>query len=184
MRAVTMVVVLGAAILLAGCVSSLHPLYTPKDVVFDPSLVGVWTEKDSNDTWEFAKSEDNVYELTYTTEGEPAKFKAHLVRLGKSTFLDTFPEVPEPKNTFYAMHMVPTHFFMKVRMDKDKLLIAPLDPEWLGKQLKSKKVKIAHETVEDWAVLTAPTPELQKFAVRCAGTAGAFVKPTELHRQK
>jgi hypothetical protein len=34
-------------ILLAGCIPSLHQLYTDKDVVYDSKLIGVW--KDPND---------------------------------------------------------------------------------------------------------------------------------------
>ncbi|MBI3044618.1 MAG: hypothetical protein HYY78_17510 [Betaproteobacteria bacterium] len=40
---------------LAGCVFSLHPLYTDEDVVFDPALIGAWVQGNAGNTWEFGK---------------------------------------------------------------------------------------------------------------------------------
>ena len=48
---------------LAGCVFSLHPLYTDEDLVFDPALVGTWAQDNSGNTWEFGKGNRNNYEL-------------------------------------------------------------------------------------------------------------------------
>ena len=42
MRTLQPIAMLGLALGLTGCVPSLQPLYTEKDTVFDPALVGVW----------------------------------------------------------------------------------------------------------------------------------------------
>ena len=34
--------VAGLLVLVAGCVPSLQPLYTPDTIAFDPALVGAW----------------------------------------------------------------------------------------------------------------------------------------------
>src|SRR5688572_2052421 len=45
--------VLGTVLwVVAGCVPSLNPLYTLKEVVFDPALIGSWSEEGS--TWTFS----------------------------------------------------------------------------------------------------------------------------------
>ena len=36
------------AVLLGGCVPSLHPLYTEKEIVFEEKLLGVWTQSEPN----------------------------------------------------------------------------------------------------------------------------------------
>ena len=35
-----------SVVVLMGCIPSLHPLYTEKDLVFDESLLGEWTLDD------------------------------------------------------------------------------------------------------------------------------------------
>ena len=46
-----------ALILVTGCiVTSVNPLYTEKDLVFDPALVGAWSEGEGKDTWAFEKA--------------------------------------------------------------------------------------------------------------------------------
>lgn len=58
---------IGAVVLVAlvGCVPSLHPLYTDGDLVFNPALVGEWSEKDSEERWIFTKSGEKEYRLVY-----------------------------------------------------------------------------------------------------------------------
>ncbi len=53
----------GALVILAGCVPSLHPLYTDKDTVFELALLGKWSEKDSKATWTFTKGNKKQYNL-------------------------------------------------------------------------------------------------------------------------
>lgn len=46
-RAVRWLVVLGVALSVTGCfVQSLHPLFTKKDLVFEPALAGTWVKGD------------------------------------------------------------------------------------------------------------------------------------------
>lgn len=189
MRVVKMLVAVGIVMLVLGCVPSLHPLYTEKDVTFDPALVGTWSEKDKTDTWTFEKSADNAYALTITEEGVPGKFEAHLVRLGEMLFLDLYPEEPDIKPNFYKIHLLPVHTFYRVWIDKenDVVRIAGMNPDWLKENLDQKKVTIAHERIEEDTgvgniVLTAPTKDLQEFVVKHA--ADGFGEPGELYRKK
>ena len=184
MRALKLTVALGLAVLLAGCVPSLHPLYTEEDLVYDPALVGTWTEEGGKDSWTFQKSGDNAYNLIYTEEGVPARFDAHLVRIGEFLFLDTYPGEPDIKNDFYLLHLIPAHTFSRIRMEGHVLSYAMLDLDWLKKMISEKKVDIGHEKMEGGILLTAPPKELQGFFIKYAEDNKAFPDPRELHRQK
>jgi hypothetical protein len=184
MRALKLTVALGLAVLVAGCVPSLHPLYTEEDLVYDPALVGTWTEEESEDTWTFRKVGDKSYDLIYTEEGVPARFDAHLVRVGEFLFLDTYPGEPDIKNGFYLIHLVPAHTFSRIEMEGDALRYAMLDLDWLKRMIAEKATDIGHEEMEGGILLTAPPNELQEFLLKYADDDNAFPDSKELHRQK
>ncbi|MDZ7345081.1 MAG: hypothetical protein ONA90_11280 [candidate division KSB1 bacterium] len=173
------------ALLLAGCVvPSLHPLFTEADLVFDPNLIGTWAKEGEENTWTFQKGGGKAYDFIYTEKGTPAQFEAHLVRLDKFLFLDTYPEEPDIDNDLYKLHLIPAHHFFRIWITGDTLRLAALDPDWLKNMIDQKKVNIAHERVEDTIVLTAPTKALQEFVLKYAEDAEAFSDPTEIYRQK
>jgi hypothetical protein len=184
MRITVVTVVLGLAVLMAGCVPSLHPLYTEEDLAYDPALVGIWTEEESEDTWTFQKSGEHAYNLIYTEEGVPARFDAHLVRIGEFLFLDTYPGEPDIKNDFYLIHLVPAHTFSRIGIEGDVLRYAMLDLDWLKKMISGKKTDIGHEQVDGGILLTASTKELQEFFLKYAEDDKAFPDSKDLHRQK
>jgi len=185
MRRRQILLVFGMALLVAGCVvPSLHPLFTEKDLVFDPALVGTWAEEDQEETWIFLKSGDKAYDLIHTAQGLPVKYQAHLGRLGEFRFLDVYPREPEVKNDFYKLHLIPVHTFWRIWMEGDLLRIAMLDPDWLKNMIAQKKVKIAHERLENRILLTASTQKLQKFVLQYAEDVKAFPDPGKFHRRK
>lgn len=184
MRAIKLMVALGLVAFMAGCVPSLHPLFTEEDLVYDPALVGTWAEKEGEDICTFRKSGENAYDLIYTEEGVPARFDAHLVRIGEFLFLDTYPGEPDIKNGFYLVHLVPAHTFLRIWIEGDVLRYAMLDLDWLKKMIAEKKVDIAHEQVDGDILLTASTKELQEFFLKYADDDKAFPDLKELHRQE
>lgn len=60
-RTILPLAALAVALTLTICVHSLRPLYTGKDLIFDPALVGVWSEDDSRDSWAFEKSAEKAF---------------------------------------------------------------------------------------------------------------------------
>jgi hypothetical protein len=191
MRTAKIFIIFGIMLLIVGCVPSLHPLFTEKDLVFEPSLVGTWVGEGDKTTWTFQKAEDDAYELVYAEGKVPAKFDAHLLRLGKSLFLDIYPadtEIHEKiDNDFYQFHLIPAHTFSKVWIEGDVLHLGMLDHDWLKKMIDNKKVNISHERLSDepspMIVLTASTKALQKFVLKYAEDTEAFPMG-DLHRQK
>ena len=179
----------------AGCIPSLHPLYTADDLVFEPGLVGRWSpveDSESGEVWTFTKSDQTGYRLVVDpkekeseddTPAGRAEFDAHLLKLGDHMFLDLYPEQPRFENDFYMMHLVPAHSFFKLSIEGDILKLVMIDYEWLDKMLKKRKIKLKHERLEDGAiVLTASTKELQKFFRKYAGNKDAFQNPGLMRR--
>jgi len=171
------------AVMLAGCVPSLHPLYTDDVIVLDSLLAGSWVNEGGNETWEFYDTMNRSYELFYTEDEVPAHFETHLVRLGDYLFLDTYPDDDEIENDFYKLHLVPAHIFGRVWISLDTLRLSLLDADWLKKNLEKGSVKLAHEIVDGSLVLTAEPEKLQAFAKKYADDPDAFAEPTVLTRQ-
>ena len=173
-------VVLGIALLIAGCVPvrSVHPLFTEKDLVFEPALLGTWALEDA--TLEFRQSERNAYDLTYTQEVS-AKLEAHLLRLGEFLFLDISlgqraPEALFPRpHPAYLVHMFPVHTFWRIRIEGDELHLEDLDDGWVNRMIREGIVEIHHARLGEYdIVLTAPTEELQEFLLTHAKSPEAF----------
>jgi hypothetical protein len=192
MRALKLLAILGLMVFLAGCIPvSLHPLFTEKEVICDPALVGSWLDKDSEDKLTFQKGEDSGYLMTIEGKGDmPEIFGAQLVRLGEFRFLDLFPVFPPSgkmmptEKLTSTLHWIAGHSFHKISLTKDTLQLTPLDEDWLERKILAKEITLAHEYLEDRVVLTAPTAELQAFVKKYGADKEAFSDLTEFQRQK
>lgn len=178
---------IGAMLLLlaAGCVRSLHPLYTEQDIIFDANLVGLWSGENMNETWEFSKQNENAYQLVYTDiGGKPAWFDVQLLKIGGNLFLDLFPQEPKLiKNAFYKGHLFRVHTFAHVAQIEPTLQLRFPDPDWLTKLVADDPKAIRHERRDNEILLTASTRELQTFWLMHLDTKGAFGLPSELNRK-
>jgi len=170
-------------ILIASCVRSFYPLYTDKDLVLNQMLVGTWADNENN-TWMFQQGKGKSYELVYTEKQSPAKFKAHLVKLGKYHFLDLAPEEPGIDNSFFAAHLIPVHTFSRVWIAPDSIRLSLFDNGWLRDMIQKKKIMIPHERQGDGIILMAPTKELQKLVIKYAEDPKAFPRPGVLRRKQ
>src|SRR5207302_10821506 len=107
------------AVLLAGCIPSINPFYTNKDVVFEPKLLGAWREKEKTDepvVWKFEEGKDKAYELTVTEkEGKQGKFEAHLFKLKQQYFLDIIAtEIGSNVSDTVTASLIPGHLLFRV----------------------------------------------------------------------
>jgi hypothetical protein len=71
MQFLKMIGAFAMALFVAGCITSIYPIYTDKDLIFDASLMGTWVlidpdtgKKEKDMLWTFAKSEEKAYDLT------------------------------------------------------------------------------------------------------------------------
>jgi len=186
MRKLTSMTLFGVLLLSAGCIRSLHPIYTEKDIIFESSLVGRWAEDDQKETWTFSKEGTNAYTLVYADDkGKQGAFSAHLLRIKGELFLDFFPEEPDLKeNDFYQFHLLPVHTFVHVKQIEPTLQMAFPDSDWLKKHLAEHPGAIRHEKIEDEIILTAATKDLQAFWLKHLDAEGVFGHPSDMKRQK
>lgn len=171
--------------IIAGCIPSLHPLYTETDFIYDPNLLGTWLE--GKNSWLFEESDrEKAYKLTITTDSKKAELIAHLVKLDSLLFLDLFPVGPEPDISDYIkMHMVPVHTFVIIDQLQPTLKLRTSNPDKLKEMLKKDPNLLKHEILEEpynYLVVTAPTTDLQTFFRKYAAEPGLFAEPSELKK--
>jgi hypothetical protein len=175
-------VVFVASLAMAGCFApALNPFFTNENIVFNETLLGVWI-KDSGEKCLFTKSGENHYELLYVSEAT-ARFEARLIELDGVTFLDLYPKPMSEGNGLLLANFVPTHTIARVTISKDSISIAMMDGDWLKQLSDQNQLDLAHERLDDeMIVLTAPTRELQAFALKHVYTKEAFGEAGVFHR--
>ena len=193
MRGMRILVVAGLAMLLSGCVWSVHRLYTEETVVFEPALVGVWATAGEEKVAIVKAGEDKSYEITYRDkdvgEGVAVNYRAHLVRLGEFLFLDVQPDkkavddVMEAKPMWYLLS---THTFYRVQLKGDAVTVSLVDDKLVT---KPGQAPLAHERIdekegEDGYLLTASSAELRAGLAKRAGDEEIYLPLGEFRRSK
>ena len=174
-------------VLLSGCLClSLHPLYTGKDVVFDPALLGNWTGTNIQEHWSITRAGRDHYKMVYV-DGDhiQGEFVARLVSVKGAMFLDLFPVQTKslPVNLFYAGHFLPVHSLFRVIHTTPTPRLATLSDDWLHKFITKHPDAIKHETINGSIYLTASPHEMQRFLVAHLKTKDAFSPGDPWRRQ-
>jgi hypothetical protein len=170
MRSIRVTLLVLFAALLAGCPArSIHPLFTEKEAVFNPSLIGSWNNKD--EIYTFEKLKESIYRLVIRPrdENDSAVYTVTLGKIGESWFFDSYPIVNSNEHHFMSVHV-----FTRMVLSGDSLSIATLEDDWLLKMIEEKKIKISHTRRENEIILTASTNELQKFFTAIGTNNDAF----------
>jgi hypothetical protein len=172
------------ALLMAGCVPCLQPVYTDEDLVFEADLIGTWTPVNSKALWEFTRADDRSYRLVQTdANGASGQFSAHLFKIRGTTFLDLYPEMPHGTGScLYASHFRPVHTCFRVQQISPKLRISIMNPQWAHDYLKANRDAVQHTFTDRGVVLTAPTKELQTFLAQHCGTKASWHDLGEMTR--
>lgn len=191
-----------AGLMLQGCVTSLHPLYTAANLIFDNRLVGTWKTDGSDDIWKLenlmqkelepytddatrAEKEGfkkqfinrNTYLLTYTEKGESRTFNANLLKLENHLFLDLAPRPLNLNSSFFEDHFLPVHTYAKIKVYGDRFELYFFNAELLYKLLNQNNIRIKHESFTYYKVVTASTGELQQFVEKYADRTELFAEP-------
>jgi hypothetical protein len=158
---------LAALLLLSGCLPSLNAVFTEENLVFDPSVVDVWTQPGAKAKWDFAQRGEKAYTLVYTdNEGREGRFVAHLAEIEGTLFLDLYPEnIETGASPFFDIHLAPMHTIYLVRQTEPTLELAAIDYPWLDKFLAEHPDAIQHAVFNGRKLITAPTKDLQEFVV-------------------
>jgi len=188
MKKPSMMVVAGA-LLFSGCIPSVNPFYSDKDIVFDARLLGEWQEKGSDqpEVWNFEKADETAYKLRTTDKtGKQGQFKAHLFKLKEEFFLDLVPtdcDYATNQAELVAFAMFPGHLLMRVPQLGPELQLAGCDYDWLQKHLEANPKALAHHKEGDRLLLTADTRALQRFVLKHLGSEELFEKPGVMVRK-
>jgi hypothetical protein len=117
MKRPAVLIALALTMFLSGCVpvDSLNPLYTGKDIIFDPALLGVWigTDKDEDGEGglEFTQFNSNAYVITMIDkrgEDRPPEeivFHAYLVSIEGHRFLDAVLQTAPVEPDSFALRI-------------------------------------------------------------------------------
>ena len=166
--------VLIALLVVGGCFRSLHPVYTPEQVVFDPALVGEWVA--GPETWAVTKSGGGSYRVVQTDEnGASGVFLGHLFKIDGYLFVDLVPVQTEFRSSgLHSGAYQPIHLLARVVRTDPTPQFAPLEEEWLNEYLAQHPDDLRHERMKSDLVITASTREIQTFLLKHVRTPKAF----------
>jgi len=194
-------IILGFAFLiifLSGCLTTLHPIFTEKDLAYDPKLIGTWKTENQDNKGQVVitnlASESSVelpgnissikqkgYFISYQNgPGETSKrYIAFLARIGKHLYFDYYPadrKEDEKIDEFFGAHLVKMHTSYRVEILNDRSFeLSQLDESYVTKLIDEKKIRISHETdADDNTVITASTQELQQYLLKYGDEPSAY----------
>jgi hypothetical protein len=181
-------------IFLSGCLTTLHPIFTEKDLAYDPKLIGTWKTEDRRVVITNLATENSIelpgnissikqkgYLISYQRDnGEiTERYIAFLARIGKHLYFDYFPaDKKEAReiDDFFGAHFVKMHISYRVEISKDgNYELSRLDEDYVKKLINEKKIRISYEKdADDNIVITAPTSELQQYIIKYGDEPAAY----------
>lgn len=153
---------------LSGClIQSLSPFYTDDSLIQLPEIYGSWRliRDDSGDVskanirpWRFTGSRIT----TFDGRGLEAKLEVKYFSIDTTVFMDITAGDPYTSSIseIWAMHVAPVHTVVKVTIDKDTLILTPLNYDWFESALALHEITLPAIKLEtaDMTVFN-PAPE-------------------------
>jgi len=185
-------------VFLSSCLTTLHPIFTEKDLAYDPKLIGVWNaEREGNKervTISNLATENSVelpgnishikhkgYLISYEHEHSeiPDRYIAFLARIGKYLYFDYYPidkKEDQYIDEFFGAHFVKMHTSYRVEILNDgSFELSQLDGSFVNSLIEQKKIRISHETgADDNIMITASTSELQQYLIKYSDDPEAY----------
>jgi hypothetical protein len=185
-------------IFLSGCLHTLHPIFTEKDLAYNPKLIGTWkTENQGNkgravitnlaneNSLELPGNISSIkqkgYLISYQDENGATseRYIAFLAQIGKHLYFDYFPadkKEDQKIDEFFAAHFVKMHTSYRVEISNDgSFEISQLDEGYVTKLIDEKKIRISHEIdADNNTVITASTKELQQYLLKYGDEPSAY----------
>ena len=194
-------IILGFTFLLiffSSCLTTLHPIFTEKDLTYDPKLIGTWNiEREGNKETVIISSlatenslelpgnisdiKEKGYLISYQHEHSenPERYIAFLARIGKYLYLDYYPAYKKEDqkiDEIFGAHYVKMHTSYRVEILNDgSFELSQLDGSYVESLIDQKKIRINHEMgAYDNIVITASTSELQKYLIKYSDEPEAY----------
>jgi hypothetical protein len=185
-------------IFLSSCLTTLHPIFTEKDLAYDPKLIGTWktdstgnkrravitnlsTESSIELPGNISSIKQKGYLISYQREdGETTEqYIAFLARIGKHLYFDYYPaDKKEDRriDEFFGAHLVKMHTSYRVEiLNNGSYELSQLDGSYVKSLIDEKKIRISHETdADDNITITASTKELQQYLLKYGDEPSAY----------
>ena len=185
-------------IFLSSCLTTLHPIFTEKDLAYDPRLIGTWntenegkegkviinnlaTENSVDLPGNISAIKQQGYFIIYQDKNGKVtdQYIAFLARIGKHLYFDYFPadkKEDRKLDEFFGVHFVRMHTSFRVEILKDgSFELSQLDGSYVKSLIDEKKIRISHETdADDNTVITASTKELQQYLLKYGDEPSAY----------
>ena len=189
-------------IFLSSCLTTLHPIFTEKDLAYDPKLIGVWntenegkkgkviisnlaTENSAELPGNISAIKQQGYFIVYKDENGKTseQYIAFLARIGKHLYFDYYPadkKEDQKLDEFFGIHFVRMHTSYRVGILKDgSFELSQLDGSYVQSLIDEKKIRINHEKdAKGNIVITASTDELQQYIIKYGDEPGAYSEKT------
>ena len=194
-------------IFLSSCLTTLHPIFTEKDLAYDPKLIGTWNiEREGNKETVIISSlatenslelpgnisdiKEKGYLISYQHEHSenPERYIAFLARIGKYLYFDYYPAYKKEEqyiDEFFGANLVKIHTSYRVQILNDgSFELSQLDGSYVNNLIDQKKIRISHETgADDNIVITASTSELQKYLIKYSDEPEAYDSKTIIFKK-
>lgn len=176
---------LGTGTVGCGPVASFEPIYTEKDLVFDPTALGVWYDSENDAHVHVTQVGDKAYRLVYIATPERgvrelAVFEAHLVKLKDHLFLDLYPNFLDDGvsrlSAWYNFSLHGVHQIGLVKQLRPGPVVAFMRGDYWDEHaptIRHRRLMEGDEDSDSAILLTASTKKVQRF-LRRAVKRGAF----------
>jgi hypothetical protein len=164
-----------------GClVVSLHPLYDPDALAWEPALIGTWQSTDDETVIEIAQDEWRSYRIRYRHPIEEGELTGYLTSVGNERFLDVMPV----RGTDRGVFVLPVHAAARVRLTAGRLEMTPLSYDWFLDRAK-KGIGALGVTIDQKqnAVILSATSVLRQWVEAQPKDGGMFGATTTFVRK-
>ena len=192
-------------IFLSGCLTTLHPIFTEKDLAYDPKLIGTWktdstggravitnlaTESSVELPGNISSISQKGYLITYLQEDGSIseRYIAFLARIGKHLYFDYYPANKKEDrkiDDFFGIHFVKMHTPYRVEILKDgSFELSQLKEGYVTTLIDEKKIRISHETdADNNTIITASTKELQQYLLKYGDEPSAYESDKKIFKK-
>ena len=187
-----------------SCLLTLFPIYTEKEVVFHPELLGYFKKinEDKVEEWmiiqplseykgkltpglESIKNKGYLVSFSDKEKSNPNQFIAFSPRLGNGLYMDFAPLHKTERDPAYESMRIPMHAVYRIRdLNKNGFLLHRFSSGFLGGLIERKKIRISNEYLNGQAVITASTAELQDYINKYGHVEDAYESKPETYRKK
>jgi hypothetical protein len=189
---------------LNSCLLTLFPIYTEKDIVYLPDLLGYFKKinEDKDEEWmviqplseykgkltpglEAIKNKGYLVSFSDKEKNNPNKFIAFSPRLGNGLYMDFAPLHKAERDPVYENMRIPMHAVYRIRdLNKNGFLLHRFSSGFLSGLIERKKIRISNEYLNGEAVITASTKELQDYIHKYGHLEDAYESKPETYRKK